>query len=69
LVLNRVDELVCIGTYHVRLHLSVFELYNDEVYSLLDASGAERRLLIKDLYKVHKPKQINNGKILRRPPA
>ncbi|GLC51277.1 Kinesin-like protein kif17 [Pleodorina starrii] len=63
LVLNRIDEQICLRTHLTRLSASVFEVYNDELFSLLDAAGVEKRPLVKGMtdYHQHRPKQVTDA--------
>ncbi|GFR41155.1 hypothetical protein Agub_g1819 [Astrephomene gubernaculifera] len=62
MVLHKLDESVCLGSPRASLSISVFEVYNEELFCLLDAASVERRSLSKGMsdYHQHKPRQMNN---------
>ncbi|GLI68874.1 hypothetical protein VaNZ11_013420 [Volvox africanus] len=62
LVLNRIEEQICLRTHLTRLSVAVFEVYNDELFSLLDAGGVERKPMNRGVveYGQHRPKQIDD---------
>ncbi|GIL43236.1 hypothetical protein Vafri_1035 [Volvox africanus] len=62
LVLNRIEEQICVRTHLTRLSVAVFEVYNDELFSLLDAGGVERKPMSRGVveYGQHRPKQVDD---------
>ncbi|PNH09504.1 Kinesin-like protein KIF11 [Tetrabaena socialis] len=63
LALHSVDSQVCLGSPSARLHVSVVEVYNEELIVLLDAAGAERRPLTKGMadYNATKGLPVNDA--------
>ncbi|GIL72748.1 hypothetical protein Vretifemale_3041 [Volvox reticuliferus] len=62
LVLNRIEEQICLRTHLTRLSAAVFEVYNDELFSLLDVGGVERKPMSRGVveYCQHRPKQVKD---------
>ncbi|KXZ56573.1 hypothetical protein GPECTOR_1g515 [Gonium pectorale] len=65
LALNYIDEKVTVGPHFglcARLSASVFEIYNDEIFSLLGEDGVGRRHLHRGAadFAAHAPKQVSN---------
>ncbi|EFJ52175.1 Kif9 type kinesin, partial [Volvox carteri f. nagariensis] len=62
LVLHRIEEQIGARMPLARLSVSVFEVYNDELFVLLDTAGAEKRPMNKGMveYNLHRPKQVND---------